>query len=81
MLNISKIISKFTRNSSQRKIDKLKLVVNKINDWEAKVKSMPDDSFPKKSEEFKLKCAREITDILGTFGMNLCEYIHLNYER
>ena len=55
MLNISKIISKFTRNSSQRKIDKLKLTVNKINDWETKVKNMSNDSFPNKTEEFKLK--------------------------
>ena len=31
--------------------------------------------------EFKLKFAEVLTDILGTFGMNLCQYIHLNYER
>ena len=60
MLNISKIISKFTRNSSQRKIDKLKLIINKINDWETKVKNMPDDSFSTKTEEFKLKIQNHI---------------------
>ena len=55
MLNISKIISKFIRNSSQREIDKLKLIVAKINSWEPAVKKMPDKSFPIKTEEFRSK--------------------------
>jgi len=52
MLNISKIISKFIRNSSQREIDKLKLIVEKINSWEPVIKEMPDESFPAKTAEF-----------------------------
>ena len=36
MLNISGIISKFIKNSSQRDIDKLKTIVEKINTWEAR---------------------------------------------
>ncbi len=55
MLNISKIISKFIRNSSQREIDKLKLIVAKINSWEPAIKKMPDKSFPIKTEEFRSK--------------------------
>ena len=38
MLNISKIISKFIRNPSQREIVKLKLIVEKINSWEPIIK-------------------------------------------
>ena len=55
MLNISKIISKFTRNSSQREIDKLKLIIEKINNWEPAVKKMSDKSFPAKTDEFRTK--------------------------
>ena len=42
MLNISGIISKFIKNSSQRDIDKLKTTVDKINTWETKIRKMPD---------------------------------------
>ena len=55
MLNINKIIGKFIKNSSQRNIDKLKLVVEQINGWESKVKEIPDENFPSKTLEFKSK--------------------------
>ena len=55
MLNISKIISKFIRNSSQREIEKLKSIVEKINTWEPIIKKMPDESFPAKTKEFRSK--------------------------
>ena len=53
MLNISGIISKFVKNSSQRELDKLKLIVEKINSWESKIKDAPNESFPLKTAEFK----------------------------
>jgi len=53
MLNISKFIGKFLKNSSQRDIDKLKLIVKQINNWEAKIKDIPDEMFPSKTLEFK----------------------------
>ena len=55
MLNISGIISKFIKNSSQRDIDKLKTIVEKINTWETKIKDIPNKSFPEKTLEFKSK--------------------------
>tara|TARA_Y100000590_G_scaffold417955_1_gene518177 strand:+ start:2534 stop:5125 length:2592 start_codon:yes stop_codon:yes gene_type:complete len=55
MLNISRIIGKFIKNSSQRDIDKLKLLVEKINSWEPKIKELKDKDFPIKTEEFKSK--------------------------
>jgi len=55
MLNISKIIGKFLRNSSQREIVKLKLIVDKINSFEAKTQEMSDKDFPVKTAELKLK--------------------------
>ena len=45
MLNISGIISKFIKNSSQRDIDKLKTLVEKINNLEAKIKNLSNDKF------------------------------------
>ena len=55
MLNISGIIGKFIKNSSQREIDKLKSIVKKINSWESKIKDIPSESFPAKTAEFKSK--------------------------
>ncbi len=59
MLNISQFISKFIKNSSQRDTDKLKSIVKQINDWESKIKEIPDDKFPSKTLEFKSKIKNE----------------------
>ena len=40
MLNIGKIIGKFVKNSSQRELDRLNLVVQKINDLEPEIKKI-----------------------------------------
>jgi len=55
MLNIGNIIGKFIKNSSQRELDRLKSIVERINDWEPKIKEMPSESFPAKTAEFKSK--------------------------
>ena len=55
MLNISKIIGKFIKNSSQRDIDKLKPIVKQINALETKIKEIPDEKFISKTLEFKSK--------------------------
>jgi preprotein translocase subunit SecA len=55
MLNISKIIGKFIKNSSQRDIDKLQSIVKQINALESKIKEIPDEKFVSKTLEFKLK--------------------------
>ena len=38
MLSIGKIIGKLVKNTSQREIDRLKLIVEKTNDFEPNVK-------------------------------------------
>ena len=55
MLNIGKIIGKFIKNSSQRELDDLRVVVEQINKWEAKAIKMPDESFPLKTAEITQK--------------------------
>jgi len=66
MLNIKGIIGKFIKNSSQRDIDKLKSIVEKINGWESKVAEMPDESFPNKTSEFKsrIKIGLKLDDLI-----------------
>ena len=66
MIKISKIIGKFIRNSSQREIDRLNLIVKKINDLEAKVREIPDKSFPAKTAEFrsKIKNGTKLEDLI-----------------
>ena len=53
MFNISSIIGKFIKNSSQRDIAKLKSIVEKINSWEPKVKNIPSEDFAAKTAEFR----------------------------
>jgi len=55
MLNIGKIISKFVKNSSQRELGRLQLIIKKINEWEPTIKEMSDESFPAKTAEFRSK--------------------------
>ena len=64
MFSISKIINKFIKSSSQREIDKFKLIVKKINNWEPIVKKIPDENFPEKTAEFisKVKKGSKLDD-------------------
>ena len=55
MLNISKIFGKLIKNSSQREIDQLKSIVQKINNLEPKIKEISDIDFPEKTAEFKAR--------------------------
>ena len=55
MLSISKIISKFLNNSSQRELGKLNDIIKKINAFEPKLKDLSDEKFPEKTVEFKEK--------------------------
>jgi len=66
MLNISNIISKFIRNSSQREIDKFKLIVEKINSLEPAIKKMQRESFPAKTKEFisKIQKGAKLEELL-----------------
>ena len=66
MLNIKSIIGKFIKNSSQRDIDKLKVIVEKINGWETKFKDVPDADFPAKTAEFKSRVQKgeKIDDLI-----------------
>ena len=68
MLNITGIIGKFIKNSSQREIDKLKIIVQKINYWESKIKDLQDKNFPAKTQELKMYYEDEFARALAEDG-------------
>ena len=49
MLNPLKIISKFIKSSNQKTLDKLSLIVNKINLLENEMSNLDDVDFPAKT--------------------------------
>ena len=51
MFNITQIISKFIKNSSQRELDRLNPLVKKINELEPKVKEVSSENFKIKTSE------------------------------
>ena len=66
MLNIGTIIGKFVKNSSQRELDRLKSLVDRINRLESEIKTVPSESFPSKTSEFKekIKKGMKLEDLL-----------------
>ena len=60
MLNINKIIGKFIKNSSQRELDRLKLIVEKINGLEQGIKQKTNESFPLKTTELRSKVRKGV---------------------
>ena len=48
MLNPLSYISKFIKSTNQRELDRISKILDKINSLEENVKSLNDESFPKK---------------------------------
>ena len=55
MLNPFKIISKFIRSDNQKNLDKIKSIVEKVNELENDISNLKDEEFPKKTELLKEK--------------------------
>ena len=55
MLNFGKIIGKLVKSSSQRELEQLNTIVEKINGFEAKVKKITSEDFVSKTSEFRTK--------------------------
>ena len=75
MLNISGIISKFIKNSSQRDIDKLKKFVEKINSLEDKIKEMlslrEKASFVENNIKSDISLIKEFYKVLGFYFVKI----------
>jgi preprotein translocase subunit SecA len=49
MLNPLNLLSKFIKSSNQRELDKLEIIVNKVNNLEENISNLKDEEFPKKT--------------------------------
>ncbi len=66
MLNPFKIISKFIRSDNQKNLDKLRVIVKKVNEFEIEIAKLEDDEFPKRTLLLKNRLSKgeNIDDIL-----------------
>ena len=55
MLNPLKIVSKLFKSGNQKELDRISIIVNKVNELEQKISKLKDEEFPKKTEELKNK--------------------------
>ena len=55
MLNPLNFLSKFIKSSNQKELDRIAKIVEKVNSYEAIVKKIKDEEFPKKTTELKEK--------------------------
>ena len=66
MFNPLSFLSKFTRSSNQRELDRIGEIVKKINLLESNIKDIKDSEFPNKTLEFKerLKSGKNLNELL-----------------
>ena len=66
MINPLNFISKFIKSSNQKELDRIAKIVEQINSFEAVIKEIRDEDFPKKTTELKEKLNRgkDINDLL-----------------
>ena len=55
MLNPLKIVSKLFKSGNQKELDRISIIVNKVNELEEEISKLRDEEFPKKTEELKNK--------------------------
>ena len=53
MLNPLNFLSKFIKSSNQKELDRILKIVDKVNSFEDKIKTMLDENFPEKTLELK----------------------------
>ena len=55
MLNPLNFITKLIKSSNQKELDKLKKIVELVNNREEQIEKLQNDDFPKKTDELKNK--------------------------
>ena len=55
MLNPINFFSKFIKSSNQKELDRISKIVEKVNNFEDKIKNIPDEDFPNKTVDLKDK--------------------------
>ena len=66
MFNPLNFISKFIKSSNQKELDRIAIIVEKVNSFEPIIKGLSDEEFPNKTKEFKnrLKQGESIDELL-----------------
>jgi preprotein translocase subunit SecA len=66
MLNPLNFLSKFIKSSNQKELDRIAKILHKVNAYEAKIKNISNEDFPRKTQELKdeIKNGRNIDDLL-----------------
>ena len=59
MLNPLKILSKFIKSHNQKQLDKLRVILDKVNNFENEISKINDADFPKKTQELKESLAKD----------------------
>ena len=59
MLNPLKILSKFIKSHNQKQLDKLQVILDKVNNLENEISKINDADFPKKTQELKEILAKD----------------------
>ena len=59
MLNPLKILSKFIKSHNQKQLDKLQVILNKVNNFENEISKINDADFPKKTQKLKEILAKD----------------------
>jgi len=55
MLNPLNFLTKLIKSSNQKELDKIAKIVQKVNSFEDKIKTLTNEDFPKKTTELKNK--------------------------
>ena len=66
MINPLNFVSKFFKSSNQQELDRIFKIVEEVNSFEGKVENIPNEDFPKKTQELKdkLKHNKNINNLL-----------------
>ena len=59
MLNPLKILSKFIKSHNQKQLDKLRVILDKVNNFENEISKINDADFPKKPQKLKEILAKD----------------------
>ncbi len=59
MLNPLKILSKFIKSHNQKQLDKLQVILDKVNNFENEISKISDTDFPKRTQKLKESLAKD----------------------
>ena len=59
MLNPLKILSKFIKSHNQKQLDKLQVILDKVNNFENEISKINDTDFPKRTQKLKENLAKD----------------------